>query len=141
METIDIQPASIPQVRAATSGRLVEVEGDVARDLQQLDPGLRLRYSPDEDISIVWMVEDGEEQLVATQKGKPDHRLVKKLVEVASETYDFGAELDKREREHTRQREHEFSEQVGDAGERLAHAFRKDLGVQSRVFLGGKNVR
>jgi hypothetical protein len=59
METIDIQPASIPQVRAATSGRLVEVEGDVARDLQQLDPGLRLRYSPDEDISIVWMVEGG----------------------------------------------------------------------------------
>jgi hypothetical protein len=131
MERIEIEPGSVAQVKRALSGRLVFVPDDVCnvvRDLQRIDRRFRVQAAEDLSLYIVFLEEsDGSQQLV-TNARHLDQRLVKRIQEIADERYDFVAELDRVEAAADRAFEARQREQIGDLGERLAHALRKDLG-------------
>src|SRR5271169_1619448 len=109
---MDIQPASVDQLRVGTDGKLVEISADsggVAESIQRLDPCLRLRYAESSDCYIVYRVhrhgqpcrdDDPErtEELVLTAQ-ECDQRIVKRLEFIDSQGrsgYDYAAELEKR---------------------------------------------
>ncbi len=128
-----IEPATIAQFQQSASGRWLEIESDVGsvalqiKELaDQLGIELHLRVSERTGIFKVVQVIDGEEQLV-TSAQECDGRLVERLREVTSPSYDLGGEVDKLEQAKLRNFEHEQSEKVGDVAERLAHALRTDL--------------
>jgi hypothetical protein len=139
-ERFEIRPASLTQVLRSQRGQRIVVDDDVqnvARDLRAIRGTLVLEFDPVEEIWIVYdrqTLEDGSEQedLVTTSL-TCDQRLVQRVREVASPGYDLVAELDKVEARADRAQDEAFREQVGDAGEKLAWALRKDLGVQNRV--------
>jgi hypothetical protein len=137
-DILDIQPASLTQFQRARNGKLIGITedvGNVAQSLRDIDRALRLAYSPDQDISIVSHQDGDTERLVTTMQGTPDQRLVRRVREIASEGYDFAKELEKTEQANRKVRQDEFRERVGEVGERLAHALRKDLHAENRVFL------
>jgi hypothetical protein len=57
VQSVEIEPGRMAQVtRALKSGKLVAVDDDVqnvANDLHEIDPGLKLSYEPGEDVWIV----------------------------------------------------------------------------------------
>lgn len=145
MDTLEIQPANITQVARLGDGRLVTISDDVggvARDLRAIDRSLRLRYSPDQRIYVVYrvcMTGDGEvvEELVTTSR-TCDQRIVKRIREISHPSYDYAAELDRLDAAADRRADHSFNERVGETGERLAHALRKDLGLgRARIVVPG----
>jgi hypothetical protein len=144
---VEISPARLAQVQTARGGQFVEITDDVqnvAADLAAIDPGLRLRYSEAGGYFVVYHVQelpDGKrrEHLVTTAQ-ELDQRLVQRIRAIDARTgYDYARELDRLEREAEQQRDREFSERTGPIAERLAHAVRHDLGVQSRIFVPGRD--
>lgn len=136
---MEIIPATVAQVARMDSGRLVAVDDDVqnvARDLREIDPGLRLRFDEYQEFYVVYHVDGDEESLVTTAQ-ECDQRLVKRAREISRPDYDYGLELEKAEAESKKQADDRFADQTGDVGERLAHALRKDLGLTGRAFIGG----
>lgn len=154
---IEIEPARIDRVHQAMDGTLVYVDedvGGVAAALKRLDPCLRLVCNPDvEECWIVYRLHrDGRpiapddfgagrrEELVGTYR-ELDHRIVKRLEYIDPQGrggYDFVKEVERKRVQQEKDRRHEFSEQVGEAAERTAHALRKDLGLgtyRGRVFI------
>jgi hypothetical protein len=129
-----IIPATIAQFQQSANGRWVEVDADVGsvalqvKELaDQLGVELHLRVSEVTGIfKVVQVMPGGEEQLV-TSAQECDGRLVDRLREVTSPSYDLAADADKLEQDKLRQFEHEQAEKVGDVAERLAHALRTDL--------------
>lgn len=135
---VEIEPASMAQVHRTKVGRNVGIADDVlgiARQLKEIDSSLRLEYDPGEDFFIVFqrrILPDGSEQdsLVLTAQTL-DGRVLNRVREIASPGYDFIADMDRRDDAAERRRRHEFAESVGPVAERLAHALRKDLGLDS----------
>jgi hypothetical protein len=133
---IEIEPASLTQVIRGKGGRLVYVDDDVcgyARNLRDIDPSLRLAYNEVGEYYVVYQVlQDGSEHLVSTAQ-ELDGRLVERIRKVTSSAYDPGRELDllhdAADREHGRQ----FTQRVGEVGERLAHAIRQDLQIKRNL--------
>jgi hypothetical protein len=135
---IEVRPATVDQVQRALSGELVVIDADagsVAENLRRIDRALSLRYDPVQKVSVVVHVDGDEENLVTTQQGKPDQRLVKRVEEISAPGYDYGREVEKVERDAERAQDARRREQTGEIGERLAHALRKDLHVQNRAFI------
>jgi hypothetical protein len=144
---MDISPASALQVM--DSGDLIEISDDilgVARDLREIDPELKLRYSEDQDFFVVYQErrhpitnELQMRQVVTTMKPPlMPAALVERVRKVTSESYDLVKELDAVQKRAKRDHEHAMSEARGPGLERLAHAMRKDLGYnQRRVFIPG----
>jgi hypothetical protein len=64
-----------------------------------------------------------------------DQRIPERLRRLRSPDYDYGAEVDRLDAQAERDEAHYFAEEVGERGERLFHAMRKDLEVKSRVYL------
>lgn len=135
MERIEIQPASIEQVRRGRAGKSVLVSDDVggvAKDLAQIDPTLKLVAYVDEDIYAVEQhvqLSSGqvEEHLVTTST-TCDQRLVERIREITRPGYDVAAEQERIETEAQARHTAEQRERVGDAAERLAFALSRDLG-------------
>ena len=143
MERVQISPATVAQVHRSQRGARVAVTADVqnvARDLQQIRESLVLEFDPVEDFYVVLdrrvMPDGSEEDHLVTTALECDQRLVNRVREISSESYDFVAELERVEAAAERDRQHAFREQVGEPAERLAHALRKDLGMTSdRTFI------
>lgn len=135
---MEIQPASLAQVRKGRDGRNILITDDVssvARDLHEIDPKLRVRFSEGGGhYAVYFQYPDGREELVLTAQ-KLDQRIVKRFREIADESYDFGAEVERIDRQAERDQDARFSEQVAERGERLAHALRQDLGVKRRIHV------
>jgi hypothetical protein len=140
---IDIKPGDVQQVhRALASGRMVAVDRgphDVATKLHAISDELRLHYDPHGDLWVVTQHRsnpDGSvsEHLVTTAR-VCDDRLVARVAQVASPGYDLAAELERSERQADAAHQARQGERIGDASERLAHALRKDFGVQRRAFI------
>jgi hypothetical protein len=128
-----IQPASLAQLQQSASGRWLEIESDVGSVALQLKEiadtlgiELHLRLSEVTGVFKVIQVINGEEQLV-TSAQEADQRLVDRVREVTSPQYDLAKAAEALERQKDRDFDHEQAEKVGDVGERLAHALRKDL--------------
>jgi hypothetical protein len=130
---IEIAPATLGQVVQGRGGRLVFVEDDVcniAQNLRDIDPSLRLAYNTKGEYFVVYQVlEDGSEHLVTTAQ-ELDGRLVQRVARVCSPSYDTGSELDLLHDQATQAQDERFSQQVGEIGERLAHAVRQDLNIK-----------
>lgn len=135
---MDIQPASLAQVRAGRDGRrvtIVDDVGGVAADLQRIDPSLRLRWNELGEYFVVYQVMDnGDEKLVLTAL-ELDPRIVERVEQIASPLYDYGAEVERLDAQAERDSEHRFHERVGPLGEIAAHALRKDLEERSKIIL------
>jgi hypothetical protein len=146
-ERVEIEAASLAQVRRSKKGTLVVVDDDVqnvARDLKDIDKSLRLEYDPHEEFFVVTqhrVLGDGsvEEHLVTTSRAC-DQRLVQRVREISDPRYDYAGELEKAEDAANRAREQKFEEQIGAGSEQLAHALRKDLGLSGgRAFIGRRD--
>lgn len=133
---MEITPASITQVFKGRGGRFITVDGDVARELQKIDRELHLRYSHGGDYFVVYRVDPGtgDEELVLTAQ-ECDLRIVNRIREIAQPTYNFAAELDRIDAARNAQIDYEKGQEVGEIGERLAHAIRKDIGATNRAFI------
>lgn len=135
---MDVQPASIAQVRTGKDGKPITIDADVggvAAQLREIDPKLKLAWN--EKGGFFYVAEDDgrEERLVFTAQ-ECDGRIVERARQIASESYDLVAEMDRLDRGVERERDHAFSEKLGEAGERAAHALRKDLGATNKAFVG-----
>lgn len=135
---MEIQHASLAQVRRGRDGRVVEVPADlfgVTDRLREIDPGLGVKYNEFGDYFVIYHAQpNGDEDLVTTTiRLTPD--VVDHVRKLAHPSYDYVAELERLDRQAERDRDHRFHEQVGEAGERLAHAIRKDIGTTNRAFI------
>jgi hypothetical protein len=139
-----MRAATIDQILRTDKGSLVTVEGDVlgiAKQLHEIDPCLRLKYSDagGEGRFIVYEVTDNgpgkqpDERIVTTSLDC-DQRILDRVREISSEGYDYVAELERINRERDAELDHNFTEQVGEAGERLHHILKNK---QSRIAIPG----
>lgn len=135
---MEITPASLSQVTRARDGRLVAVEDDaqnVVNDICAIDPSLRVRYAETSEAFIVYQQHlDGRETLVTTAQ-ELDPRLVERVQKITHPSYDLKAEMERVDAQAEKDQDHAFEEKVGEAGERLAHAIRKDLQHKGKVFI------
>jgi len=125
-----------------SSGDLVTIEGDVldvAKQLLEIDPCLRLRWSASGGHFVVYEVVDTgpgkppDERLVTTAQ-ECDQRIVQRVREISHPDYDYNAELERIDRERDAELDHSFTEQVGEAGERLHHALKNK---KRKIFIPG----
>lgn len=145
---MQIEPASLHQIRALADGRLVTITADaggVADSIRRLDPCLRLRYSESAACFVVYRVhrhgqpcadDDPErtEELVLTAQ-ECDQRIVARLELIDSHGrggYDYVREVEHAAVEARDRQRAEFHEQTGETAERVAHAVRRDLGERYR---------
>lgn len=150
---MEIEPASFDQIRVAADGRVYEVSSDtggVAEQLRRLDPCLHLKYSERGECFIVYRVhrnnepcrlDDPErtEELVLTAKDC-DQRIIRRLEYIDREGrsgYDYAQALEDVNRRQKNQERYAFREQVGEAGEHVAHEIRRAEGAKykGRVFV------
>lgn len=125
---MELQAATLAQMQRARGGRYVLIEedvGSVVAQIQEIDATLRVRYSEAGGFFVVYQVTDDGEKLVTTAQ-ELDGRLVQRLQEIAHPEYDYVAELEAKEDAADRARDERFSEQVGEIGERMAWAMRRD---------------
>lgn len=131
-----IQPATIDQVLQTREGEWIVVHADtgsVALQIREIarDRGIHLELHRSDYNGVYKVVQFlGDEEQLVTTAVDADQRLVDKVREVTSPHYDLGMEVDKLEAAKDRDFEHQQSDKVGDAAERLAHALRTDLHIQ-----------
>jgi hypothetical protein len=138
---MELQPATLAQVQMGRGGRMVTVDadvGDVVRQLREIDPRLHVEYNFDGGYFVLYqLLENGDEHLVTTAQ-QLDARLVNRVREISSPDYDYVADLEAGDRQRERDHEHAINEQIGEIGERLFHAFKRDTGkhTDSAFFKG-----
>lgn len=134
---MDVQPANMAQVRMGKDGKPITISedvGGVAAQLREIDPKLKLAWNDKGEFFYVAEDDGREERLVFTAR-ECDGRIVERARRIASESYNLVAEMDQIDKGVERARDHAFSEKLGEAGERAAHALRKDLEHQGKVFV------
>jgi hypothetical protein len=142
---MEVRPASIQQVIRGREGQMVTIDNDVqgvANALHEIDHHLRLRYSEAGEYWVVYFKPDegdeGDGYLLTTAQDL-DHRLVKRVEEVywkhRQPGYSVGEEMNANDAAADAEADRKFTEEAGELYEKLAHAMRKDLDVQSRIFV------
>ena len=139
---MDINHADLIQVQRAIGGKydgcLVAIEDDVldvARRLKEIHPSLHVYFNEVGGYFVIYeMCEDGTERLVTTVK-ELDGKLIKYFEMLNSESWDAVAEMERMDETAERNRKAAFAERVGEIGERLHHALRKDYEVKDRITL------
>lgn len=134
---MEIRAASLDQVRVGRDGRRLLVENDVgsiARQIGEIDPRLSLRYNERGEFFEVIETADGTERRVTTCL-ELDGRLLERLRAISDASYDYAGEIDRLDRQAKREVDRRFSEKVGEAGEKAAHALRKDLEYKGKAFV------
>lgn len=125
----EIAPATLAQVVKGRGGNAVLIEDDVcdvAKRIKEINDSFRLRYNEQGEFFVVYQLTGDGEKLVTTAQ-ECDARLVERVRHVASDSYDYGAEMEKADAENDRVKNSQFGEEVGEISERLAHAVREDL--------------
>lgn len=129
--------ATLTQVRAGRGGRMIEIEVDVldiCRRIQEIEPSLGVDYNEVGQYFRVYQTIGGEKHTVTTVN-ELTPELVERIRRLAHPSYDLAAELDRLDAEADRERQHAFKEKIGEIGEQLFHAARKDLEVKDRIWL------
>jgi hypothetical protein len=142
----NIEPASLDQLKEGKNGKMHLITADagsIALRLRELDPDLRLRYSEAGDYYVVYLQmpdkpEDGKHGHLVGTFQECDGRIVKSVEETIwkhrQPGYSLGDDLNAMEDERIKRDDYAFGQEIGDMGEKLAHAFRGD----SRIFVKGK---
>lgn len=127
---MEIPSASISQVQRLRDGRMVSIDDDVCgvvKQLQEIDPALRVRFSEATELFVVYQKLDDDTEHLVTTTPTLDGRIVKRIQEIAAPGYDYSAELDKLDREAKKRQQDEWDEQTQEALEKLSWAIRHDL--------------
>lgn len=144
---MEVEPAALSQVVKARDGKMVQIDDDVqgvANRLRELHADFRLRWSENTGIFIVYQLvhePDGSvtDHLVTTTT-ELDHRLIHRCEQIVKGELDLNDELDRVQREMDKEREDEHNEAMGDLGEELRWALRKDLQVKNSIIVP-RNVK
>jgi hypothetical protein len=151
---LDLEPprATLGQLQLTNKHEMVPVETDVlgvVARLRSIDPGLKMFFDFGQEIFVLYhegLNEQGQvvDTLVGAYK-ELDQRIVKLIERIDAQgrgRHDLVAELDKLEAERDREQRHRQLEQVGEVGEQLRHALRKDLGLGgSQAFMSGSREK
>jgi hypothetical protein len=135
---VELESATIAQVRKGRDGRLVQVEDDVlhiAARLRQVDPSLSLRWNDHGEYFVVVETDESGTEHRVTTCTELDERLLARIERIAHSSYDYVGELDRMDARAEREKDHRFHEQTGEVAERLAYALRKDLQAKNRIIL------
>lgn len=119
---------------------LIEADvGNVALDLHDIDPHLKLRYSEAGEYFVVYferMVDrDTPKQDVVLTAQDCDQRIVARVRQIASPEYDYVKDMERLDREADKRKRDEFRERIGEGAERLHFELRKAQGVRSKAFI------
>ena len=136
---MEIKHASIAQVLAGRNGRQIAVEndvGEIARQIKEIDPSLSLHFNEfGEYYVVVETLQSGKESRVTTVPHDGlDSRLLEELRRI-SKVKDFAAEIEEMDRRADREKDYRFEQKIGEAGERMAHAIRKDVQAKNKIIL------
>ena len=142
---MNIEPATLPQIRRARDGRMVLIDADaggIAEQMRRIDPKLKLRYSEAGEYYVVYVEEqrpDGrvDQHLVFTAQ-ECDGRIIRRLEQIDSHGrsgYDYVRELEKAQQEQKESVMEKFRQAAREHGPELYHALRRDLGVKDRIFV------
>jgi len=136
---MDITPATIDQLFIGKNGRFVEVDGEVARKLAEVDAGLKLRYSELGDYFVVYHEQEKPDggtyqQLVFTAQDC-DMRIPARAWFIQSRGYNFADEVERLQEEKDKALQREWEEMTGPLMEKLYWAFKKDLGIKDKAFI------
>ena len=155
---MDVEPAHISQIQVGEDGKVYEIDADsstVAADLQAIDKGLKVRFLPSGECFIVRHEHHpgcphngsggpGSSYLVSTvqaYQGRTgvwtglDQRLVDRIRYIdphGRSGYDYARQLEQNRIRLEEERRKQREEQIGEMGEHMAHALRKDLGLRYR---------
>lgn len=149
-DVIDLEPprATVQAGRLALTDKmeLVPVENDVYHvvdRLRRIDPNLHLSYHKTEKVFVLeWRGLSDQGEMVEDFVGaytELDPRIVHLIEKLAAREnrnrYVLSRELEALEAQKEREALHAHEERMGPAAEQLAHALRKDLGVNSRAYM------
>jgi hypothetical protein len=151
---LDLEPprASLGQLQLTNKLEMVPVENDVlgvVSRLKSIDPGLKMFYDFGQEIFVLYhegLNEQGHvvDSLVGAYK-ELDQRIIKLIERIDAQgrgRHDLIAELEKHERELDAEKRHEQMEKVGELGEKLHFALRKDLGLGgSQAHMSGSREK
>jgi hypothetical protein len=133
-----VKPATLTQVRKSKDGRWVGIEADlldILAQVKEIDERLSIRWSVSGEYFAVYeRMPSGKDELVFTTT-ELDQRVVDRLRLISSTGYDFVKEMDKMDDEADREKQRKLHEEVGERGEELAHALRKDLQAKNKIIL------
>lgn len=143
---MEITPAHIDQIRRGDDGRMYTIDADVggvAADLQDIDPGLKVKWHENGNppyYSVRYESEDRRSQQLILTAMELDQRIVERVRQIDSHGtsgYNYADELEKQDRKVREGRRAAFREKMGPVGEQAAHALRKDLGLRykGRAFV------
>jgi len=118
--------------------------GNVAADLREIDPGLRLRYSENGGFFVVYHYrrtgrgpDDFREELVLTAY-ECDQRIVNRVREIDAQrrgALKFSEELTKAEDHRKRNSLEAIKDKQREKAERVYHDLRKEAGVKTRIYV------
>jgi hypothetical protein len=134
----DFQRASLIQVKTGRGGRMVNIESDVfdtAKRLHEIDRSLGVDWNDTAGyFRVTQTLQDGSKHVVLTCL-ELTPAVIQEVAKTVHPSYNLAAEIEKAEAQEEREFQHAQSEKIGDIGERLYSAMRKDLGVKSRIVL------
>ena len=124
------------QVRQGKKRRItVEADvGSVVKQIQEIDPRLGVLWDDDGEFFLV-VEQDGSRQRTVLTALELDHRVLQRIKEIASPDYDYVAEMDAIDAEADKEKDARFRNEVGENAEKMAHALRKDLQYQGKIFV------
>jgi hypothetical protein len=151
---LDLEPprASLGQLQLTNKLEMIPVENDVLgviSRLKSIDPGLKMFFDFGQEIFVLYhegLNEQGHvvDSLVGAYK-QLDQRVINLIERIDAQgrgRHDLIAELEKLEAEKDREQRHEQLEKVGELGEELRFALRKDLGLGgSQAYMSGRKGR
>ncbi len=143
-----IEPANVNQLRQGNDGRMVEISADaggVADELKRIDPSLKVRFAETANPPFWAVYHESDDRrttyLVLTAKAFQnrsgvweglDQRVVKRVMEIGSSTYDYAREVEAINLKAERAKREKVRKRVEDHGEEAAHAVRKEMGWRYR---------
>jgi hypothetical protein len=133
-----MQRASLIQVRTGRGGRLIEIDSDVmniCERIREVDSSLGVDWNEDGNYFRVYQLVQGGDKHVVTTTRELTPEVVEEVRRIADPKYNLASELDRLDDQADKENQHAFNERVGEAGERLRHAMRKDLQMQDRIYL------
>jgi hypothetical protein len=134
----DFRRASLTQVRAGRGGRMVAIDDDVmdiARRLHEIDRSLGVDWNDSAGyFRVTQTLQDGSKHVVLTCL-ELTPAVIAEVAKTVHPSYNLDAELEKAERQEEHEFQHQQSEKIGEIGERLYHAMRKDKQVKNRIVL------